>query len=287
MQKEYTDFIFFLPPSDQSTGDEFDGGDVAEQSVPTEPTAPTEPSVPTAPSVPTGSSGFGNCGPGEFLGRGSQACLPCDANCAPSACASFLGCLACKPGFFTAKSSLFAPYECKQCGIPKCAKCRREVVVGAPTQCSRCELGYTPSADKSQCTPFGTAPANPSGLEEVTNPGNEGTGFTSPDTTAVGEQSVGGGTCPVSQILKKDGTCMECDANCLPGQCEDITGCGSCAPGYFRTRNDAYWPFVCANCQQKIPNCKLCLDGVLDFEPAKCLICEDSFQLSESGDACI
>lgn len=158
--------------------------------------------------------------------------------------------------------------------------------MGAPTQCDRCALGYMPNPDKSQCVPFGVAQTDPSSEEGGVNPGNEDSGFGFPDTTVIGEQSVGGG-CQDNELLKKDGTCMQCDANCLPGQCEDITGCGICATGYFRTRVDVYWPFVCADCKQKIPNCRTCLDGVLNYEPSQCLVCEEPFQLSQSGSACI
>ncbi|CAD7704562.1 unnamed protein product, partial [Ostreobium quekettii] len=72
-----------------------------------------------------------------------------------------------------------------------------------------------------------------------------------------------------------DRTCMQCDKYCEPGSCVDHEGCNQCKPGYYRSRRDLFWPFLCVQCSAVIPGCEVCEDGVFDQQPPICLACSN------------
>ena len=81
--------------------------------------------------------------------------------------------------------------------------------------------------------------------------------------------------CPPGYFEKfMDGSCMKCDAHCLnfpdKDHCEDGIGCSKCDAGFFRAREDLFWPFECHTCEDMFPGCKKCADGVF-LNLAKCL----------------
>ncbi len=81
--------------------------------------------------------------------------------------------------------------------------------------------------------------------------------------------------CPPGYFEKfMDGSCMKCDPHCLKvpdkDHCEDGIGCSKCDAGFFRAREDVFWPFECHNCEDMFPGCKKCVDGVY-LNRAKCL----------------
>lgn len=93
--------------------------------------------------------------------------------------------------------------------------------------------------------------------------------------------------CPAGTFLKEfDGTCMECDANCVEGGCVDNEGCTACRPetNTFRTRPDPEWPFTCESCT--ISQCTKCVDGVYDAWPMRCEECAEGYAPSRDGSTC-
>lgn len=87
-------------------------------------------------------------------------------------------------------------------------------------------------------------------------------------------------------MKKYNSGCMSCDQNCLPGLCVDEEGCSECAEGFYRSREDEFWPFTCVNCGERIRNCKKCDDGIFDAWPTKCMECEEGFFLNDARDKC-
>eukprot|EP00803_Ostreobium_quekettii_P011027 evm.model.scf_777.1 EVM.evm.TU.scf_777.1 scf_777:1946-4493(+) len=115
------------------------------------------------------------------------------------------------------------------------------------------------------------------GQPELQEGGGEGDG---PDaaSASANAQAVGGihltpGLCPKGEFMKEhDRTCIKCDRYCEPGSCVDGMGCNQCRPGYYRSRRDTFWPYLCVQCSAAISGCEVCADGVLDENPA-CVVC--------------
>lgn len=88
--------------------------------------------------------------------------------------------------------------------------------------------------------------------------------------------------CPDGEFRKSfDGSCMACDVNC--GEpCKDDIGCEVCTPGFYTSRRDVEWPFLCILCEERLPNCEECENGSFDQLEPKCRKCKSGFELTDN-----
>ncbi|GMH40147.1 hypothetical protein BSKO_08051 [Bryopsis sp. KO-2023] len=214
------------------------------------------------------------CLANEFIKSFAEpSCMACDVNCAVE-CTDGEGCLLCTDGFFTVRQDPTWPLECGPCTMENCAVCGNGVFVYSPQVCIECVPGFELVSGGFACVPSDTGvPSFP----PTTVPDGE--------IVEIFEQSVGS-PCPAGFFFKPfDGTCMECDENCLPDQCLDDVGCQACQDGFFTSKEDLEWPTQCKPCD--IADCVQCRDDIFDAWPTQCVVCEEGFELGVNQEECV
>eukprot|EP00210_Caulerpa_lentillifera_P008703 g8302.t1 len=196
------------------------------------------------------------CDKDNFFNIKSCKCEACDVNCAPDKCENDKGCTECKAGYLLLrKESSANPGTCIKCSIPYCKSCSAGALGLDPVECQECDEGYELSDDKKLCNKIAPVVVNKSLL------------------------------CPLGQFYKTEGKmCVDCDASCEPGHCEDDKGCVKCKPGFYTSREDPFWPRKCLPCD--IKNCAECTNDVYDHWEKTCAKCASGFKLCRGDTAC-
>lgn len=139
--------------------------------------------------------------------------------------------------------------------------------------CQQCQQGFEVSKNRTSCEP-----------SVVGNGGNNREAVAADAQTNIDNQTV----CATGQFLKAmDRGCMSCDERCESGQCLDYNGCNKCEVGFYRSRPDILWPFVCRSCGEKVPSCIECVDdGLYDSQIPTCTKCSEGLVPSLYGRSC-
>ncbi|GMH45275.1 hypothetical protein BSKO_13232 [Bryopsis sp. KO-2023] len=91
--------------------------------------------------------------------------------------------------------------------------------------------------------------------------------------------------CPEGSFLKKhDQSCMVCDEKCAIG-CVDEDGCTECVSGFYTSRNDNSWPFLCKECA--IENCVQCRNEIYDAWDQQCVECAPGYVQGKNRKSCV
>ncbi|GMH33998.1 hypothetical protein BSKO_01832 [Bryopsis sp. KO-2023] len=249
-----------------------------------------------------------DCGNGYYRKQGR--CRLCDRDCSEGHCIDVVGCSKCNEGYHGYREDVYWPFMCIPCAIsvPGCAVCERRDHLGKDPLCNKCEEGFELSEDGKTCEEADrrvrrrTRRSNDDMRSTrrtffMTDASTRKTDFIlEPPKVTVSrkryedsppEEGSPPPECPPHHFRKDEKQCMRCDQNCGEGKCGDYTGCTECAPGYYTTREDPYWPFECARCKDKIPNCAKCQDGVMTIFPVPCEQCEHGYRWSLNGFACL
>lgn len=259
------------------------------------PSKPEEPPrqvvIPPKPEVSPETLLSSSCPTGSFLKKMDGSCMECDVNCLPGECGDGFGCRKCADGFFTRAADPEWPFLCVLCDLPNCIRCVNNAFDAWPKLCEECAPGYELSTDR-KCVPVG-------GVGRVGGIGQQSTKpvpIAEPakpkvvepkPSTDIGDRKLTPRACPKGQFMKEhDGTCMVCDNFCKPGSCIDHEGCRQCISGYYRSRRDLFWPFLCIECAAAVTGCEVCQDGGFDQLPVKCLKCSSGYASSRDGFGC-
>lgn len=245
---------------------------------------------------------YSKCGEGYYLKQGAK-CRMCDRDCGVGFCTDVVGCSKCAAGYYGYREDIYWPFMCLPCrlSIDNCSVCERMDELGKRTSCKECEEGFTLSEDGVSCEPDSkrvTRTTRRSGDDVVSTRKSsfvidrttERTTFTRlPDSVTVLRKTFRETECEPHQFRKggSSGMCMDCDPKCGEGRCKDVHGCVECVSGYYTTREDYLWPFECARCKDKIPNCARCQDGMMDMFPVPCRECEEGYKWTMNGFACV